>query len=157
ERAPEALAGLRRSLAGELKDGRVIVCPAGVWDTERALTLYLDRENAASASFVRRLPGWRPTAPLALTTIDNPVAELSLSRVDLIKMDIEGAEPKALAGAKKTLAKHQPKLAVSAYHADDHSTAIPRAVFEANPSYSILCGFCSETEAGIRPDILFFQ
>jgi FkbM family methyltransferase len=34
-----------------------------------------------------------------VTTIDNIRRELGLERLDLIKMDIEGAEPNALSGA----------------------------------------------------------
>ena len=46
-------------------------------------------------------------------TID---ALLGGAPVDLIKMDIEGAEAAALMGGRKTLSRHAPALAVSAYH-----------------------------------------
>lgn len=37
-----------------------------------------------------------------------------------IKMDVEGAEMKALMGAKRTIATHRPSLAISIYHAPGH-------------------------------------
>ncbi len=49
-------------------------------------------------------------------TIDNFVKENGINKVSLIKMDIEGEEMKALEGAKETIAKHKPVLAISVYH-----------------------------------------
>ena len=47
---------------------------------------------------------------------DKMMAELRLERADFIKMDFEGAEPRALAGAKETLAKYKPRMAIRVYH-----------------------------------------
>ena len=49
-------------------------------------------------------------------TVDDLVAQRGLARVDFIKMDIEGAELRALQGAENTLRRFRPKLAISAYH-----------------------------------------
>jgi hypothetical protein len=46
-----------------------------------------------------------------LTTVDELVSELKLRRVDF-KMDIEGAEKRALLGARRTLATYKPQLAM---------------------------------------------
>lgn len=46
------------------------------------------------------------------TTVDHFVAEKGLDRVDLIKMDVEGAEVRALAGAEKTLRRFRPVMMV---------------------------------------------
>jgi FkbM family methyltransferase len=43
----------------------------------------------------------------------------------LIKMDIEGAEPEALTGAKSIIATYKPGLALSIYHAPAHLWEIP--------------------------------
>jgi FkbM family methyltransferase len=39
---------------------------------------------------------------------------------DLVKMDIEGAEPRALEGGRAMIARTRPRLAVSTYHAPEH-------------------------------------
>ncbi len=49
-------------------------------------------------------------------TIDDTVKELKLPRIDFIKMDIEGAEMMALRGAKRSLVKYRPTLAICVYH-----------------------------------------
>jgi hypothetical protein len=50
------------------------------------------------------------------TSIDATVDALGLDRVDMIKMDIEGAELAALFGAALTLRRWRPKLALACYH-----------------------------------------
>jgi acetylornithine/succinyldiaminopimelate/putrescine aminotransferase len=52
-------------------------------------------------------------------TIDQVVEDLDLSRVDFIKLDIEGAESQAILGAKQTLARFQPPVAIATEHTDD--------------------------------------
>lgn len=62
--------------------------------------------------------------PIIVRTIDNLVDELHLEKVDFIKMDIEGLEPEALSGAKKTIKMFHPKLAISIYHSPEHYFSI---------------------------------
>ncbi len=54
---------------------------------------------------------------------------------NLVKMDIEGAEPQALAGAARTLARFRPGLAISVYHRFDHLWSIPLQLRENLPDY----------------------
>jgi len=44
------------------------------------------------------------------TTIDTEVESAGLGRVDLIKLDVEGAEEAALRGARQTLLRHRPTV-----------------------------------------------
>jgi FkbM family methyltransferase len=158
EPAPENLECLRRNFAAEVESGRVIIYPKGVWDKDDFLPLNVDAHNSAADTFVLHPPNAEMTTQkLPLTTIDNLVSELHLERVDFIKMDIEGAEPKALAGARETLAKFHPRLSVSAYHQPDHPVLIPKVVKSGWAGYQTECGPCSVDNAQIRPDILWFH
>lgn len=54
-----------------------------------------------------------------------------------IKMDIEGAEPRALLGASNLLREHQPILAVCTYHRSDHLWQIPNLIHSIVPEYNL--------------------
>jgi len=83
--------------------------PCGVWDT--STTLRFSSDDAAGhlsetgevvvpvVSLDQALPGFEP---------------------GLIKFDIEGAEPRALDGARALVTRSRPRLAVSAYHEPEH-------------------------------------
>jgi FkbM family methyltransferase len=158
EPASENLECLRRNFAPEIASGKVVVYPKGVWDKDDWLQLHVHRDNAAADSFLIHSDKSTATQEkLPLTTIDKMVDELKLERVDFIKMDIEGAEPRALAGAKATLAKFHPKLSISVYHAPDHPETVPRVIRDAWPGYRMECGPCAVVgNARIRPDVLYF-
>lgn len=53
---------------------------------------------------------------VGMDTLDNIAAELGLTRVDFIKIDVEGAELDVLEGAEKILHMPNVKLAIAAYH-----------------------------------------
>jgi FkbM family methyltransferase len=54
-----------------------------------------------------------------------------------IKMDIESAEPEALAGGSELLRRHQPVLAVCTYHRSEHLWQIPTLIRSISPEYHI--------------------
>ena len=54
-----------------------------------------------------------------------------------IKMDIEGAELKALCGAEKTIKKYLPKLYICAYHRNEDLFSLPLKIWELSPDYKI--------------------
>jgi FkbM family methyltransferase len=54
-------------------------------------------------------------------------------RPTLIKMDIEGAEPDALLGARELICSHTPGLAISLYHRPEHLWELPFLVDKMAP------------------------
>ncbi len=157
EPAPENLECLRRNYAKEIAAGQVIIVPKGVWDKEDFLTLRVDPKNSAADSFVLQRQGAVDVKMVPLTTIDKLVADLKLERVDYMKIDIEGAEPKALAGAKETLTKYKPRISIATEHELNDAIVIPKIIRAARPDYQMACGPCAETEHSIRPDVLYFK
>src|SRR6185369_2974108 len=71
-----------------------------------------------------------------------------------LRLEVEGAEVPALAGAARLIEKHRPKLAVSAYHRPDDFLTIHRSIAEFDLGYEfrlrhqsleagVLCYYCS--------------
>jgi FkbM family methyltransferase len=54
-----------------------------------------------------------------------------------IKMDIEGSELDALNGARRTIQKHRPALAICGYHTPDHFWQVPKLIREIAPDYKL--------------------
>lgn len=57
--------------------------------------------------------------------------------VTFIKMNIEGAELKALHGAAHSIRTHKPTLAISAYHAPAHLWQVPQTILEIDSAYDL--------------------
>lgn len=72
---------------------------------------------------------------LITISIDDFVKFKNLTNIDFIKMDIEGAEIAALLGARETLIKYKPKLAISIYHDVEHYYKIPNYINSLNLNY----------------------
>lgn len=57
-------------------------------------------------------------------------------KIDIIKMDIEGAECKALEGAKKHIKNDSPTLLISIYHGFNDLIRIPKLIKSFNKNYN---------------------
>ncbi len=70
-------------------------------------------------------------------------------RATFIKMDLEGGEYNALLGARKTIEKYAPVLAISIYHKPDDFLVLALLILEINPNYKFYIrhysSFSSET------------
>jgi FkbM family methyltransferase len=62
---------------------------------------------------------------------------MSSSKINFIKLDIEGAELKAILGSKEVLTKDKPNLAIACYHLIEHYWQIPQLINSINPNYTI--------------------
>ncbi len=91
EPTPALVECIRRNLAGEITQGRVVVSAKGIWDREGALALFGNSSTGAGNSFVVRGSDTEAIGQIPVTTIDNLVSELELPGVDVIKADVKGA------------------------------------------------------------------
>lgn len=73
-------------------------------------------------------------------------------KVDLIKMDIEGAEYNALLGAKQTIVSHRPNLAICLYHRVEDFLRIPLLIKSWSLDYKF---YIKHQSTGCTDTILF--
>lgn len=97
----------------------------GAWDKEE--TLYFAKKSGRNS----RLEDGG--IPVSFNSVDNIADE----EITFIKMDIEGAELKALEGAKNTIEQYRPKLYVCTYHRNEDMFALPFKIKELYDGYKI--------------------
>jgi FkbM family methyltransferase len=142
---------VRRNLKTHIESGKAIVYDKGVWDQED--TLFFRHHGHSADGSIDTEHG----IPVGVTTIDNVVSQLGLERVDFIKMDIEGAEQRALQGAQETLRRFKPRLAIGSYHLRDDHSEIPKLVQLARADYMMECSRCLPAHGMIMPNLYYFH
>lgn len=103
----------------------------GVWDSETELKF---ADNMKSVSHIVEDNSEESFNIIPVTTIDNVFVD---DDVTFIKMDIEGAELKALMGAEKTIKRCRPKLAICVYHKPEDMWEIPSLILDLCPDYRL--------------------
>ena len=83
--------------------------------------------------------------------LDELLSPLELKRVDLIKVDVEGAEAEVLKGAQMILRRFRPKLALAVYHDKGEELRVRRVLDEGSLPYH----FSYRRLAGENAYILF--
>ncbi|HEV2199941.1 MAG TPA: FkbM family methyltransferase [Bryobacteraceae bacterium] len=113
---PGTLVQLRANIAAS-RATNVIVEPIACADAERTLMLYdataEGNSGASSLSLANAdhaKKGALPSYTVRGRPIDNVVRELGLGRVDVVKIDVEGAEYLVLRGMRETLKRFHPKM-----------------------------------------------
>ncbi len=104
----------------------------GVWDQAQELFFAIG-DDFVSGTLLDSDAG-KKAIKIDVDAIDHI---LDGKRIDFISMDIEGSEIKALEGARKSIQKWSPVLAISAYHKLEHLWEIPLLIKEINPKYDI--------------------
>jgi FkbM family methyltransferase len=155
EPSPDNLECLRRNLAAEIAAGKVVVAAKGLWDKDDFLEFRMDPKNSARNTFVADI-GAAAVTRVPVTTLDHLVRELGVERLDFIKMDIEGAEQKALAGGRETIAKFKPRMALCVYHDPTDPEMVPRRVKEIHAGYHFRQQ-CITAQDAIAPQVAFFE
>ena len=71
------------------------------------------------------------------TPVDSVDHAFEGKRVSVLKLDVEGAEEKALLGAQRTISKWKPKILLSAYHKNSDMFRLPLLILQMNDEYRL--------------------
>jgi FkbM family methyltransferase len=118
----------------------ISICPLALWSREEELNFSVAMDGYFGSSSAILDPTFcSPFQRLAIPAIslDLFVERNGLARVDFIKADIEGAERQMIMGAKNTLRRFAPKLAICTYHLPDDPQVLSRLILDTNPDYLI--------------------
>jgi FkbM family methyltransferase len=85
-------------------------------------------------------PGGGGHRTVPAISIDALVAEENIADVDLIKLDLEGGDAEALAGAVNTITNHRPQIAASIYHYVNDFWRIPELLMRICDDYHFYLG-----------------
>lgn len=111
-------------------DKRIQVIPKGVWDREDALS-FVASGDAASHIAEEGVAGAETISVVSIDKCDE------CRNASFIKMDLEGAEQKALRGAEHTIKRNMPKLAICIYHSDEDMLKIIDYIHNLVPEYKL--------------------
>jgi FkbM family methyltransferase len=120
------------SYVGSLAPGiasRITVLPFALG--ERDATVRFNAEGSVGS----RVVASKGTTEIECRSLDSAIGDDV--KPTFIKMDIEGAEAGAIAGAAKTIARCRPVIAACAYHHPEHLWVLPKLLKAASPSYRI--------------------
>lgn len=130
---PESLEVLRANLAlnPRLAD-RIEVVEHALWHRSGES---LEFVQAGRMTRVMHAGSSAAAPRVATMTLDEFAQDAGIDRVGFVKIDVEGAELRVLSGARESLTRWAPKLAIAAYHNDDDLVQLPRLTSSLRPEY----------------------
>ena len=104
---------------------KIFLYPEGLWNEPMEITYSVEKAQSTVGS--GNMKG-------NVVRLDDAICN---ARISFLKMDIEGAEPQALEGARQTILAQKPKLAICVYHHIKDLWEIPLYIRSLVPEYRI--------------------
>ena len=144
EPLPQSRIRIKKSLREyKIPTQLVELIPAALWSYEGSLTFYSEPDCDPGA-FVESAKMKEKSAlnkyELPCVSLDKFIETNKIPKIDLIKMDIEGAEEQALEGASNLIQSQTPKLQIAIYHKASDLWKIQNRIFRLNKNYTFFMG-----------------
>lgn len=114
--------------AAQLPNTIVKVFPYGTWSQKATLSFMASSDGSSRIT---------DDGQVSIETISIDETIDAQDRVTFIKMDVEGAELESLKGARQTIQRCKPKLAICIYHKPEDMTEIPLLIKSIVPEYKL--------------------
>lgn len=124
---------LKKQIALNKLEGKIIPVNKALGDKNETLNINFSEAGDSSATICTTTKASN-TQAVEVVTLDDFIGE---EKVGFIKLDVEGYEENVLLGAKKTIAKHKPILALSAYHKPTDKERLPAVISSIRNDYKI--------------------
>lgn len=98
----------------------------GLWNCETVLSF---QQNGDQGSKIGKGNEVISTVSIDAVVEDQPIS--------FIKLDVEGAELEALQGARKTISRNRPRLAICIYHKPEDIVTIPEYILSLHSDYKL--------------------
>ncbi|HEY0707505.1 MAG TPA: FkbM family methyltransferase [Polyangia bacterium] len=107
-----------------LANPNVRIEPFGLWKHEDTLPLELRLDGSSAIARGSAAPETKVKS-IDVVALDDYLPAQGIESIDLLKLDVEAAEPEVLLGATRTLRRCRPQLAISIYHQKQQMYEIP--------------------------------
>lgn len=144
--------GLERTFKEEIKEKRVEVVRKALSDKSKEVSFFIDEDMKCGNKIDSG--GGVDNNKVKCISLDEFVDLSGISKVDYIKMDIEGEEINAICGCKNVIKENLPNLLIAIYHDYENGIRLHTDIKKIYQEYNILFTGCWKTERPARPYML---
>jgi len=128
---------LKENIISNGYEDSIIPIPFGLSEKTCTLSFVEEEINIGGSHITRKGEEKTETCNINCVTLDEWIFENKIPKIDFIKADIEGSERDMLRGARNTIKRDHPRLAICTYHLPDDPKVLRDIILSIDSSYNI--------------------